>query len=436
MTVKRYQCMEKQIPKTIILSIFILSTVLFGQNDSSIVELYGSLQVQGNKIANKNGDPVALRGMSLFWSQWSEGSKYYNASCIQWLKDDWKCGVVRAAMAVEYGGYLSHPESEKEKVISVVDACINSGIYVIIDWHDHNAHHHEMKAKEFFAEMAQLYGDYPNVIYEIYNEPLDTTSWAEEIKPYAIAVIDTIRKVDPDNLIIVGTPAWSQNVDVASQDPLAYDNVAYALHFYAGSHTQWLRNKAKNALNNGIALFATEWGTCNYDAKGPVDSGETEAWWQFMDNNMISWCNWSICDKEETAAALLPGAGSTGNWSESDISESGRFVREEIIDWYENIYTGMAESGYKNVQHFSLFQNYPNPFNPVTVISWQLAVSSHVDLSIYNLLGQKVCTLVSEKQEAGNHRVDWNAGGVASGVYIYQLRAGSYTEMRKMLLLK
>ena len=95
----------------------------------------------------------------------------------------------------------------------------------------------------------------------------------------------------------------------------------------------------------------------------------------------------------------------------------------------------------KNI--FALHQNYPNPFNPKTIISWQLAVGSDVDLSIYNVLGQKVTTVVAGKQKAGFHMIEWDARGVASGVYFYCLRVSEapaggekFVRTRKMLLIK
>ena len=423
----------------ILLGCILISVVFtFGQSGSSITDLYGQLQVKGNRIVDQNENPITLRGMSLFWSQWSVGSKYYNASCIEWLRDDWKCGIVRVAMGVEAGGYLTTPDTQKVRVTTVVDACIDLGLYVIIDWHDHNAHNHETQAKQFFAEMAEMYGDEPNVIYEIYNEP-EQVSWPNVIKPYAEAVIDTIRSIDPDNLIIVGTPTWSQDVDVASMDTLAYSNIAYALHFYAASHKQSLRNKATTALNNGIALFATEWGTCDYTAQGDIDYTETNTWCSFMDQNMISWCNWSICDKVETAAALIPDASANGGWSESDLTESGTLVRDKIIDWYENLSTSIYEDP-TTVSKFELHQNYPNPFNPKTVIRYAIGANGHspvnVDLSIYNVLGQNVATLVSENQPAGIYQVEFDANNLPSGVYFYHLKADYFQDMKKMILVR
>jgi len=91
-------------------------------------------------------------------------------------------------------------------------------------------------------------------------------------------VIAVIRENDPDNLIVVGTPFFSQNVDVASTDPINDPNVAYTLHFYAGTHGASLRNRAITAMNNGIALFITEWGTVNASGDGAVDVESTNVW--------------------------------------------------------------------------------------------------------------------------------------------------------------
>lgn len=291
------------------------------------VSYFGPLKVLGNKIVGKDNKPVQLRGMSLFWSQWM--GKYYTPNCVKWLKDDWSANVIRVAMAVEEGGYLTNPAAEKQKVITVVDAAIAQGMYVIIDWHDHNATKHLKESKDFFAEMAKKYGDKPNVIYETFNEPLQI-SWSSAIKPYHQAVIDTIRFYDPDNLIICGTPTWSQDVDIASNDPLKGSNIAYTLHFYSGSHKQFLRDKAQNALNKGIALMVTEFGTTDASGDGMVNKDETAKWWAFLDENKISACNWSITDKTEGSAALRAGASGSGDWTVSQITESGLLVRTEM----------------------------------------------------------------------------------------------------------
>ncbi|HUU91647.1 MAG TPA: glycoside hydrolase family 5 protein [Phycisphaerae bacterium] len=294
----------------------------------SIVAEHGQLRVEGHRIVGKSGKPVALHGMSLFWSQWM--GQYYNAEAVKWLRDDWGCTVVRAAMAVESGGYLHNPKREKQKVIEVIDAAIDLGIYVIVDWHDHNAHQHTREAQEFFAELAKDYGRYPNVIYETWNEPLNKHDWSTVIKPYHEAVIPVIRAHDPDGLIVCGTQTWSQDVDKAARDPVKFGNVAYALHFYAATHKQSLRNKAAAALKGGLALMVTEWGTSEASGNGKLDYEETQRWLEFMDRHQLSWCNWSVADKQETSAALRPRASGKGGWRAEDLSRSGTLLRKEL----------------------------------------------------------------------------------------------------------
>ncbi|MFA7227946.1 MAG: glycoside hydrolase family 5 protein [Melioribacteraceae bacterium] len=304
-------------------------------NPSTAVEYYGRIQVKGNKIVDKNENPVALRGMSLFWSQW--GGSFYNEKCVQWLRDDWKCTVVRASMGVESGGYLTNAQSEYQKIITVIDACIKYGIYVVVDWHDHNAQDHLTQAKSFFGSIAQKYGDKPNIIYEIYNEPLQV-SWSSVIKPYAVEVIKSIRQYDPDNLIVVGNPNWSQDVDVAAKDPVDDVNVAYSLHFYTSTHRQWLRSKAIAAMNSGAALFVTEFGISEASGNGNIDMTETNLWMNFLETYKLSSCNWSVIDKNETSASLKTGADPLGGWTQSALSQSGIFNRDYIISKNKDLF--------------------------------------------------------------------------------------------------
>jgi endoglucanase len=305
-----------------------LSICFQGIEAQTAVEKYGQLSVKGNKIVDKNGNPVQLKGMSLFWSQ--EIGKYYNYSAIKWLRDDWKCTLIRAAMAVEYGGYLTNPESEKQKVDSAINAAIRLGLYILVDWHDHHAQRHTAQSVQFFTEIARKYGKYPNIIYETYNEPLNNVSWADSIKPYHEAVIQAIREYDKNNIIVCGTRTWSQDVDEASLNPIKGNNIAYALHYYAATHKQELRDKTEVALKNGAALFVSEFGTVFANGNGAVNYEESKLWWDFCDKYQLSWCCWSICDKKESSAALKPGASATGGWNLYMLNPSGILVRSVL----------------------------------------------------------------------------------------------------------
>lgn len=299
------------------------------------VEKYGALKVSGNKILDKNNQPVSLAGSSLFWSNagWG-GERFYNAGAVNYLKSDWNATLVRAAMGVEEaGGYLQDKQREKQKVKTVVDAAIAAGIYVIIDWHSHRAESYRAEAISFFTEMAQTYGNKPNVIFEIYNEPLQV-SWSNTIKPYAEAVIGAIRATGSNNLVVVGTPSWSQRVDEAANDPITkYSNIAYTLHFYAATHKQSLRDIAQSALNKNIAIFVTEWGSVDASGGGSVDEASTNEWIAFLKKNSISHANWALNDKAEAASALKPGVSATGQWTQNDYTQSGLLVRNIVKNW-------------------------------------------------------------------------------------------------------
>ena len=306
-------------------------TIIEPLNDSTFVFKNGLLRVQGNKIVNKHNLPLSLAGNSFFWSNnnWG-GERYYTPEIVKWLKDDWNTSIVRAAMGVdEDGGYLNNKTSNKIRVKTIVEAAIEQGIYVIIDWHSHHAEDYTNDAIIFFQEMANLYGEYDNVIYEIYNEPLDI-SWSETLKPYALNVIGAIREIDPDNLIVVGTPEWSQRVDLAAADPITdYTNIAYTLHFYTVYHHEWLRERASEALESGIALFVTEWGSLGFTL---IDS-EADKWMNWCYANKISHLNWAVNDKEEEWSILKPGSSTTGNWDDSDLTDAGKLAKNIISTW-------------------------------------------------------------------------------------------------------
>jgi hypothetical protein len=135
---------------------------------------------------------------------------------------------------------------------------------------------------------------------------------------------------------------------------------------------------------------------------------------------------------------------SIGSWYRSDPENpsikdfNGRIDDVRISGSLENIIP--LTSGIEQIKRpsgFHLKQNYPNPFNPKTIINYELPMTNEVDLSIYNLLGQKVATLVSGIQSAGRHKAEWDATGFASGVYYYQLQADAgFTDTKKLILLK
>lgn len=290
------------------------------------VQKNGILKVQGTFLVNEKGENVVLRGVSFGWHNW--WPRFYTKETVKWLADDWNCTVVRAAMGVEpNGGYLSKPKFAHKKMEAVIDAAIENNIYVLIDWHAHGLVLEE--AKEFFAKMAIKYGEYPNVIYEIYNEPVHH-SW-EEVKAYSLEVIDTIRMYDPDNIILVGSPHWDQDVHLVADDPIeGQKNIMYSLHYYAATHKQELRDRGDYALQKGIPLFVSECAGMEANGDGPINEEELQKWLSWSENHKISTVFWSIADKDESCSMLIKEASSKGEWPNVHLKEWGIKARDYI----------------------------------------------------------------------------------------------------------
>ena len=296
------------------------------------VEAHGALSVMGTNLVDQNGDPVQLKGVSSMWLNWETQGYAENAQALVWMRDHWNISLIRAAMGVEPpGAYLSDASKAMQQVDRIVTSAVAAGLYVIIDWHDHNAHLHQDRAVEFFTQVAQKYKDLPNVMYEPFNEP-EAIAWPT-VKAYHEVVVPAIRAVDADNVIILGTPNWSQYVDVAAASPVAGSNLMYTLHFYTCTHTAWLRTRAETALAKGLPLFVTEWGASAADGglDGKVCYAEAATWMNWLESKKIGWAAWKLDDCEPDSTCLLKsGAPVSGGWNSSFLRGHAEFVRDSL----------------------------------------------------------------------------------------------------------
>lgn len=289
-----------------------------------------ALHVNGSKLMDSTGNPVQLKGISTHGLAWFPD--YVNEDCFRQLKEEWGIDVIRLAMyTAEYGGYCTDGDKEQLKALvrNGVEYATRSDLYVIIDWHilsDGNPQTYKEEAKAFFAEMAESFANYDNVLYEICNEPNGGTSW-QDIKSYAEEVIPVIRAYDKDAVILVGTPNWSQYVDQAAADPITgYDNIMYTLHFYAATHTDSLRDTMVSAIDAGLPVFVSEYGICDANGNGPVDEQQANQWVNAMDTHDVSYVAWNLSNKAETSAILSDACNKTSDFVESDLSSSGKWL--------------------------------------------------------------------------------------------------------------
>jgi endoglucanase len=296
------------------------------------VKIHGQLSVQGTQLVDAAHQPYVLRGMSFGWSCFHP--QFYTTGAVKELYLKWNCSVVRAALGVEpANGYKSNKEEQLKLIETVVDAAIANDMYVIIDWHSHNINLPE--ANDFFRYISGKYGHHPHVIYEVFNEP-DEESWPQ-VKAYAETIVKTIRENDPDNIILIGSPRWDQEVLLPAADPLmGYNNLMYTMHFYAGTHKQWLRDRTDEALKMGLPIFVSESAGMEATGDGPIDEVEWKRFIDWMEAKKISWLTWSVSDKNESCSVLQAGAPNQGNWKDKHLKESGKKIRD-ILNTYPSV---------------------------------------------------------------------------------------------------
>lgn len=290
----------------------------------------GGLSVQGTQLVDEKGDAVQLKGISTHGLAWFP--QYVNEDLFREFRENWDVNVIRLAMyTAESGGYCTDGDKRKlkELVRRGVEYATNQDMYVIIDWHilsDHNPNQYKAESIRFFSEMSKEFSGHNNVLYEICNEPNGGTTWGE-VKSYANEVIPVIRANDPDALILVGTPNWSQYVNEAAADPITgYDNIMYTLHFYAATHTDYLRETMAAAINAGAPIFVSEYGICDASGNGAINEAQANVWVDLMDQYEISYVAWNLSNKNESSSIIRSTVNKVSGFSEEDLSDSGRWL--------------------------------------------------------------------------------------------------------------
>lgn len=298
--------------------------------EGSFLSLHGALSVDGTDLVDQNGEKIQLYGVSTHGLAWFP--QYVNEDAFRTLHDDWNINCVRLALYTdEYGGYANGGDKENLKSIirNGIAYATSQDMYVIVDWHvlnDRDPNVHKADALAFFEEITTEYADYTNIIYEICNEPNGHATW-ESVKSYANEVIPVIRAHDEDAVILVGSPTWSQDIDKAAADPLDFDNIMYTLHFYADTHRESLRSRLETCIDNGLPVFISEFGTCDASGNGGNNFDQTSKWLELIENYNLSFFSWSLCNKAETSAVISPSCSKTSDWTEGELSETGKWLR-------------------------------------------------------------------------------------------------------------
>ena len=285
------------------------------------------LQVSGGVLVDAKERPVTLRGMSTHGLGWYP--RYLNAGAMKTLKQ-YGANVIRLAMYTETSsGYLEEPRNLDFVYIGIENA-IAENLYVIVDWHilsDGNPLTHMEEAIAFFSEISERYGQTPNMLYEICNEPNGDTTW-EDITAYAAMVIPAIRKNAPEAVVLVGTPNYSSRLRDAMASPLPFSNLLYSCHKYIDvspeaedSQEYWLQK----AVETGFPVFVTEWGINGSEGEN-MDLANARQFVKFLNENQISWCGWALSNAEEIHGTISPDSDKLSGWGWEDLTPGGRLM--------------------------------------------------------------------------------------------------------------
>ena len=291
-------------------------------------------------MVDQNGVPTQLRGASTHGMHWFP--QYVNQNAFQTLRDDWGINMVRLVCYprdVGSVGYLTGGDSTKQQLDTLiqngVDYATKLGMYALVDWHVHayNPNEYLKEAKIFFTKYATMYKDHDNVLYEICNEPTDTNWYSgngKDLYTYCSEVIETIRAIDPDAIIICGTNTWSQDVDQVAAKPmkaLGYENIMYTCHFYSATHQENLMKKVRQATKDGTPIFVTEFGICSADGNGSYNPESADRWIALLDELNISFACWSYSNCNEKSAYFKSSCSNAGgDWTADDLTTTGKWL--------------------------------------------------------------------------------------------------------------
>lgn len=438
--------------------------LMTGKNSAGEGRIYGSCQ------GVKDGAEVQVRGMSLYWSLQPQAVEYWSEEGVSTMVKDMNIQIVRAAMATgnedwwgewngqRLKGYASAPDQQKGFMKAVVEAAIKNDIYVIIDWHSHEATSQVTSANGFFEEMAKTYGQYDNVIFELFNEPTDI-SW-DNIKNYANQIIPTIRQYS-DNLILVGTRAWDQHPEevIGKEVTDSKKNTAYTLHYYANSHCvsgnyDWgggcEGSNGEKAIKAGLSVFVSEWGTGDANGGGTPDQNKNTQWQTFINKYKLSWANWSASHISEGTAAF----GSGSNKTSLNYTTSGNLVKGYLATNPTSYTACPTGNGNQGGQQQGSTTDPTNPWNPGTtptnpwnpgqdaILGMNVATSLNVvfaerslkissdkavNVELFDLKGNKLMMVDGVKGSL-------SLAAIPAGQYLVRVRAGSASKVQAITL--
>jgi hypothetical protein len=277
-------------------------------------------------------------------------------------------------------------------------------------------------------------GDW-DIYFQRYNSdgiPLGNNSRVEDSTESEYQWGPAISSDEEGNFIITWQDRRNVDFDINAQRYLS-DGTAIGGNFKVNDDSVIVYHSSPDISVDDIGRFIITWTDSRNDNQDIFAQ-------RFLSNGTAYGNNFQLTNMSN-GSQLLPTVATMNNkiftaWQDNRSGQTGYDIWTNVLDWDDIVSAGINNPSDTPLGYL-LYQNYPNPFNPSTVICYRLPVISRVSLKVYDILGREVATLVDEEKPAGNYEVEFFAkGGYASGIYFYQLRAGSFIETKKMLLLK
>lgn len=285
-------------------------------------EEHGKLKVVGTNIVDENNNTIQLKGISTHGI--ADYPQYVNKDTFKYLRDTYGVNLIRLAVYSE-----DYTKSQMKTIKDGINFATELGMYVIVDWHtlkDNNPNKYKEIAKQFFIEIATEYKNNNNIIYEICNEPNGNVTWENDIKPYAKEIIQSIRNITKDSIILCGTPDFCKQLKPILKSPIENEqNIMYTLHFYSATHKEGLRKELSNALDKGLPVFISEFGISEANGDGNINIQEANKWIELLNSKNISFVYWNLSNKDEKTAFLKSSTIKLRQWNYEELSEAGKW---------------------------------------------------------------------------------------------------------------
>jgi hypothetical protein len=244
-------------------------------------------------------------------------------------------------------------------------------------------------------------------------------------------------RITPDTMWTLGavTHFIGPGLDTIYIEKVNFIGAIFPLH-YGESYVE-----GRDSLNYGFGSYLVTTFTVHYDAFGTITfpDGTFNTLREKQVAQTDTYVNGSLSNSTITNdfSWLTKTNGNFNAYIDTSSNISGDVsVYQPLLNLIENYPTAVNESTSNIPEKYELFQNYPNPFNPTTRISFNLPEQTNVTLNTYNILGQKISTLINKEMRAGKHNVEFNASSLSSGIYLYRITTDHFSAIKKMILLK